>query len=65
MRSNCLLALILSSLVSAAWATALTYKFAPNENYCFHAYVDDKGAKVAFYFAVSISSVTLRVGKRY
>ncbi|KAI9847956.1 MAG: hypothetical protein M1837_001473 [Sclerophora amabilis] len=38
-----------SSLVSA---TALTYKLSPNEKACFFAWVEEKGAKVAFYFAV-------------
>ncbi|KHJ34426.1 putative endosomal cargo receptor [Erysiphe necator] len=33
-------------------ATALTYKIAANENACFYATVKNKGAKVAFYFAV-------------
>ncbi|KAI9766256.1 MAG: hypothetical protein M1840_006670 [Geoglossum simile] len=35
-----------------ASATALTYKVSPNEKACFYAAVDNKGAKVAFYFAV-------------
>lgn len=38
------------SLVSA---TALTYKLTPNEKACFYSYVEEKGAKLAFYFAVS------------
>ncbi|MCJ1353816.1 MAG: hypothetical protein MMC33_003803 [Icmadophila ericetorum] len=37
------------SLVSS---TALTYKLEPNEKACFFTYVEQKGAKVAFYFAV-------------
>lgn len=44
-----LLGFFLSSYVSA---TALTYKLAPNAKECFYAHVDNKGAKVAFYFAV-------------
>jgi hypothetical protein len=43
----------LSSLVSA---TALTYKLLANEKACFFTYVEQKGAKIAFYFAVSVSS---------
>lgn len=38
-----------TSLVSA---TALTYKLSPNEKACFFAYVEEKGSKLAFYFAV-------------
>ena len=45
---------LLASLVSVASATALTYKVGPNEKACFYAAVDNKGAKVAFYFAVSL-----------
>lgn len=40
----------LSPLVSA---TALTYKLSANEKACFFSFVENKGAKVAFYFAVS------------
>jgi len=40
---------ILSSLVSA---TALTYRLTPNEKSCFYAWVEEKGVKMAFYFAV-------------
>ncbi|KAI9676400.1 MAG: hypothetical protein M1817_000557 [Caeruleum heppii] len=39
----------LASLISA---TALTYKLTPNEKACFFTFVEQKGAKVAFYFAV-------------
>jgi hypothetical protein len=45
---------LLASLVSVASATALTYKVSPNEKACFYATVDNKGAKVAFYFAVGL-----------
>lgn len=34
-------------------ATALTYKLSPNEKACFFSYVEEKGAKLAFYFAVN------------
>jgi hypothetical protein len=33
-------------------ATALTYKLLANEKACFFANVENKGAKIAFYFAV-------------
>lgn len=49
-------ALLLSSLVAffatAVSSTALTYKLAANEKSCFFAHVNQKSAKVAFYFAV-------------
>ncbi|GAM83971.1 hypothetical protein ANO11243_019610 [Dothideomycetidae sp. 11243] len=41
-----------SSLVSLTAATALTYNLPANTKECFYAHVDNKGAKVAFYFAV-------------
>ncbi len=37
-----------------ASATALTYKLAPNEKACFFTFVEQRNAKVAFYFAVSL-----------
>ncbi len=37
-------------------ATALTYKLGPNEKACFFTYVEEKGAKLAFYFAVRLPS---------
>lgn len=40
---------LFSSLVSA---TALTYRLTPNEKSCFYAWVEEKGVKMAFYFAV-------------
>jgi hypothetical protein len=52
MRAYLLVCGLLASLVSMASATALTYKLVPNEKACFFATVDNKGAKVAFYFAV-------------
>ncbi|KAI5263807.1 thymine dioxygenase [Aureobasidium subglaciale] len=33
-------------------ATALTYKLPPNGKECFYSHIEQKGAKVAFYFAV-------------
>lgn len=41
---------LLTSFVSA---TALTYKLPPNGKECFYSHIEQKGAKVAFYFAVS------------
>ncbi|EMF11992.1 EMP24_GP25L-domain-containing protein [Sphaerulina musiva SO2202] len=43
---------LLGLLTSYASATALTYKFNPNEHECFYAQVDEANAKIAFYFAV-------------
>lgn len=43
------LSLLTASYVSA---TSLTYKLTPSEKACFFATVEEKGAKVAFYFAV-------------
>lgn len=48
---SCSLLACFSPLVSA---TALTYKLSANEKACFFSFVETKGAKVAFYFAVSI-----------
>lgn len=39
---------------SVASATALTYKLTPNEKACFFTFVEQRNAKVAFYFAVSL-----------
>lgn len=47
----------LCSLVSA---TALTYKLQPNEKACFFSNADQKGLKLAFYFAVSGASRTIQ-----
>lgn len=44
---------LLASLSSVVSATALTYKLVANEKACFFASVENKGAKIAFYFAVS------------
>ena len=53
MRIHPLLYGLLAYMFSCASATALTYKLAPNEKACFFTYVEQKNAKVAFYFAVS------------
>ncbi|KAE8449630.1 hypothetical protein EG329_007960 [Mollisiaceae sp. DMI_Dod_QoI] len=46
---SCSLLACISPLVSA---TALTYKLGANEKACFFSNVENKGAKIAFYFAV-------------
>ncbi|MCJ1310704.1 Transmembrane emp24 domain-containing protein 3 [Agyrium rufum] len=43
---------LLACCLSLATATALTYQLAPSEKACFFTWVDQKNAKVAFYFAV-------------
>lgn len=44
---------LVAYLLPLVSATALTYKLTPNEKACFFSYVDEKGAKLAFYFAVT------------
>ena len=53
MRLPVLSAGLVVSLAAFVQGTALTYKLAPNEKACFFAAVDNVGAKIAFYFAVS------------
>jgi hypothetical protein len=48
---------LLATFVSTVTATALTYKLEANEKACFYNYVDQRNAKVAFYFAVSVFSL--------
>lgn len=43
-----------SSLISLTAATALTFNIGANSKECYYAHVNNKGAKVAFYFAVCI-----------
>jgi hypothetical protein len=45
---------------SYASATALTYKLNANEKACFFTDVRQQNAKIAFYFAVSFSSLSLK-----
>jgi hypothetical protein len=65
MRSIICIATLLSFLASHVSATALTYRMTPNEKSCFYAWVEEKGVKVAFYFAVRVfltsSSSTIAV----
>lgn len=55
MKVGLLTCALVASLPSLASATALTYKLLANEKACFYSFVEQKGAKIAFYFAVSIS----------
>ena len=55
MRSHAAPSLLLLALLSCtggARATTLTYLVRAGEKACFHAWVDEIGQKVAFYFAV-------------
>ena len=45
---------LLACFFSYASATALTYKLTANEKACFFSNVEQQGAKIAFYFAVSL-----------
>lgn len=54
---SCSFLACISPLVSA---TALTYKLSANEKACFFSNVENKGAKIAFYFAVR-ASFSLRI----
>lgn len=46
---------VLVAVVSVVNATALTTRLGANEKACFFTSVESKGAKVAFYFAVSLA----------
>lgn len=50
---------LLALLASQVSATALTYKLVANEKACFYANNQDKGQKIAFYFAVCPARQTL------
>jgi len=52
MQTIILLSSLLALFTSAVHGTALTYKLGANEKSCFFTYVEQNGAKVAFYFAV-------------
>lgn len=53
MRTYLALTGLLACFFSYASATALTYKLVANEKACFFSNVEQQGAKIAFYFAVS------------
>lgn len=46
---------LLAFIIPMISATALTYRLTPNEKACFFTFVQEKGAKLAFYFAASLS----------
>ena len=46
------LASLIACLVATVSATALTFELTPNDKACFFAHTDQKGLKMAFYFAV-------------
>ena len=50
---------LLTYLASLVTSTALTYRLQPNEKACFFAWVNEKGAKAAFYFAVRLFTPSL------
>ena len=52
-----LLGALALSLLGGVTATALTYKLAPNEKACFFSFAEQKGQKLAFYFAVRLPIV--------
>ncbi|KAH8654045.1 emp24/gp25L/p24 family/GOLD-domain-containing protein [Tricladium varicosporioides] len=52
MKFSILSAGLLACVAPLVSATALTYKLSANEKACFYSNVDNKGSKVAFYFAV-------------
>jgi hypothetical protein len=54
MHFSSLWACVLALFATSISATALTYKLQPNEKACFFANVAQKGAKIAFYFAVRL-----------
>ena len=45
-------------VASTVSATALTYRILANEKACFYAATDNKGVKIAFYFAVRLPPPT-------
>jgi hypothetical protein len=53
MRLLLLIQCLLAFLTARVAATALTFKIGANEKSCFFTNVDQKNAKIAFYFAVS------------
>jgi hypothetical protein len=55
MQPATLLTSLLAFLVASVSGTALTYKVGANEKDCFFAKAEQKGAKIAFYFAVRAS----------
>ena len=60
MRLRLILLGLLAYIFPLAAATTLTYKLHPNEKACFFTFVESKGAKIAFYFAVTTPTLELR-----
>lgn len=54
---------LLALFASQVSATALTYKLTANEKACFYTYNQDKGQKIAFYFAVRANRARLSAVK--
>ena len=52
MRSLLTIFSALLAYATAVYATALTYRLEAHEQACFYAHVENKGTKLAFYFAV-------------
>jgi hypothetical protein len=52
MRTFVALAGLVALCASVVQGTALTYKMEPHEKACFFATTEQKGTKIAFYFAV-------------
>jgi len=65
MRTFLALASFLAFFVAAVRSTALTYRLNANEKACFFTNVEHTGAKVAFYFAVSLDSADHNNGSSY
>jgi hypothetical protein len=55
MRLSTLSCGLLACITPLVSATALTYKLSAHEKACFYTSVEEKGAKVAFYFAVRLA----------
>ena len=64
MHISTLWAAVLALFATSISATALTYKMQPNEKACFFTNVAQKGAKIAFYFAVCLASESTINGRR-
>lgn len=50
---------LLATFASNVAATALTYKLEANEKACFHSNVEHPNSKIAYYFAVRLSRISL------
>lgn len=59
MRTPLAIASVLLAYCTAVYATALTYRLEAHEKACFFAQVENKGTKLAFYFAVRLHNAVL------